>query len=164
MPYYRCQLTTALGTPEVIERLRGMCRAEPSFVQSLKEGFWCRAAGTPPFIGSVADASFAMCRDIRYRNSFLPRIQGQLTPLASGTLVDVTMRMHVLTTAFMAVWFGLVGLAIAATVAGGDATEVAFPFGMVVFGVVLTCGGFYPEAWKARRMLCERLEAEVAES
>lgn len=163
MPYYRCQLRTTLGTAEVIERLRAMCRDEPSFGQSLKEGFWWRAAGTPPFIGSVADTSFTMRRDIRYRNSFLPVVRGQLTPRASGTVVDVTMRMHVATTVFMVVWFGFLGLAIAATVAGGDVTEVRFPLGIFAIGGVLTCGAFYAEAWKARRMLCESIEAELAE-
>ncbi len=55
----------------------------------------------------------------------------------------------------MLIWIGMVGIACLAMIARGrlNSGPTLIPFGMLAFGVALTMGGFYPEAFKARRIL-----------
>lgn len=109
---------------------------------------WKEPTG-PPFIGSVQAESFAIRRDIRGRNSFLPRIKGRIIPAPTGSRISMTMFIHPFTALFMIFWLGIVGNgALMAT-----SRTALIPWGMFIFGVALTAGGFFPEALKAKRML-----------
>jgi hypothetical protein len=74
------------------------------------------------------------------------------------------MTLHPFVAAFMVVWLGAVGAGtIAALTASGSDSHAAFlPAGMFVFGVALTAGGFYPEAFKARHLLEHSVEPDGA--
>jgi len=49
-------------------------------------------------------ATFHMRRDIRYRNSFLPRVHGHVMFDPVGTRVRVTMRLHPVAAGFVLFW------------------------------------------------------------
>ena len=154
MPVYRFQIQSHLTTHVVLERVRALVRESPGFRQSLKESLGRRPEGATPFIGKVEGSEFKCYRDIRYRNSFLPRIAGHVDSDPNGTKIDVTMYLHPLVLAFLLFWLGGVGLAAVAALRQGDGGAATLvPIGMFVFGVALTLGGFYPEAIKARRLL-----------
>ena len=155
MPFYRCQIDSPVAAQAVLLRMRGLMREAPGFVQSVKESFCRRPEGSPPFIGSVDGTKFHIRRDIRYRNSFLPLIRGSVTATPKGARVLITMHLHPLVAAFMVFWLGAVGvgaIGIFASQNGGSQSGL-IPTGMFMFGVVLTVGGFYPEAVKARHLL-----------
>ena len=71
------------------------------------------------------------------------------------------MRLHAFTAIFMVVWFAGVGSNLAARslsdLRKGAGTLV--PIGMLAFGVLLAVGGFYPEAFKAERLIRQALAA-----
>src|SRR5262245_54110562 len=104
MPLYRFQIQSHLTIQAVLERVRALVRETPGFPQSLKESFGWRPKGTPPFFGEIEGSEFRLHRDIRYRNSFLPRITGYVASGPSGTKIDVTMRLHPFVLVFMALW------------------------------------------------------------
>ncbi len=162
MALYRFQLELPLTTEDAVERVRTLVRERPGFMQAFKESFGRRPLGAPPFIGRVTGNDFTLCRDIRYRNSFLPRIRGHVGSCPSGTRVDITMSLHPLIVMFILVWFGAVGSAAVGMLTHGKTAEALFPAGMCVFLVLMTVAGFYPEAIKARRILEEKLRSGAA--
>jgi len=161
MALYRFQLRSDLSTQAVLERLQTLAREQPGFGQSLKESFGWREGDSPPFIGRVEGNSFKLYRDIRYRNSFLPRIRGHVSAYRDGTNIDVTMYLHPVVLVFMLFWLGGVGASAVAMLGHGKGTQAFIPLGMFVFGVALILGGFYPEAFKARRILEEHIGNQV---
>jgi hypothetical protein len=154
MPLYRFQIHSHLTSEAVLERVGALMRERPGFRQLLKESFGGRPESGPPFIGKVVGNEFKCHRYILYRNSFLPRIRGHVHSSPNGSRIDVMMYLHPVVAVVMLLWLGAVGLGAAAAlgqVKRGAAALV--PIGLLVFGVVLTLTGFYPEAIKARRLL-----------
>jgi hypothetical protein len=149
MPFYRFHIDTIASPQIVTERVRSAVREKPGF----REYFWSAWTGKspdgPPFIGSVQDNSFRIRRDIRYRNSFLPRVWGHIVPTPTGTRTVVTMFMHPFAMVFMTFWLGVVG--------HGAMTDrsasPAIPWGMFIFGIAICVGSFIPEAMKAKSLL-----------
>jgi len=164
MPYYRCELVSPLPMQTVLLRFQTLVRDEPGFLQSLKESLRRRPAGSPPFIGKVHGNVLHVHRDIRYRNSFLPQVRAAVAPVPNGTIVHVTMHLHPVVAVFMLIWLVAVGIGAIAAFAQEHTgvTSALIPAWMLFFGVVLTAGGFYPEAYKARRLLGESVGARVA--
>src|SRR5262245_58927278 len=163
MPIYRFQIHSHLTTQAVLERVKTLGREAPGFPQLLKESFGVRPDGAPPFIGKVEGSEFKCYRDIRYRNSFLPRITGRVDADVDGAKIDVVMYLHPFVLVFMLFWLGAVGVGAVAAFRQADVGAVSLvPDGMFVFGVVLTIGGFYPEAIKARRLLEQHIRQASA--
>jgi hypothetical protein len=159
MPFYRFHIDTPLPADVAVERIRAITRDPPRFLESFREAFGRRGADGPPFLGSVQGHAFRLRRDIRYRNSFLPMVWGDVHPGFSGTEVTVTMFLHPVVAAFMLVWLSFIGVT-GWTIAGKDQGPWALaPVVMFVFGVALTLGAFIPEAIKARRILEGTLRA-----
>lgn len=94
LPLYRFSLDVPAPVNVVAARLRGV----------VVEDFSPR-----PFAGEVEDDSFRIRRRIRYRNSFLPRIEGHMASASGGTRVDVAMSMHPLVLVFTLFWLSFVG-------------------------------------------------------
>ncbi len=157
MPWYRFHIETHLSPQAALARVSTLVRERPGLVQSFKEAFGWRPDGAPPFFGSVEGTEFKCQRDIRYKNSFLPRIRGRVGRSPYGTRIDVTMSLHPIVAALMVIWLG--GVGISAVVFGqSDGAPIAMmPIPMFIFGVGLTLGAFYPEAIKARRLLEQHL-------
>ncbi|WP_431095317.1 hypothetical protein [Polaromonas aquatica] len=155
MPFYRFQIDSPFATRAVLLRVRGLMRESPSFFQSIKESFEKRPQEGPPFVGNVNGTVFKMRRDIRYRNSFLPRVHGSVISIPAGSRIFVRMHLHPLVVVFLLVWLGGVGVgALNAFISENRSLQsVLAPAGMFLFGILLTLGGFFPEAFKARRLL-----------
>ncbi len=154
---YHFQIQVPLGTRETLERIRTLARERPDFRQSFRESLGWRPGNTPPFVGQVSDTGFTLYRDIRYRNSFLPRIRGRIESCPEGSRIDVTMNLHPFVAVFVFVWLWISGSITATLLSQGTASDALSPAGMCGFLVLLTLAGFYPEAIKARRILEEKL-------
>lgn len=150
MPIYSFRVDVDAPPRIVAERLRAVVGEPPSFGESFRMPWSPGDPASPPFIGTVRDESFRIRRDIRRRNSFLPLIWGRILATPLGTRVNVIMFIHPMVAIFIAFWFGMVGKFILA-----DNSPLLVPLGMLLFGVVLTAWGFFPEAIKARRVITE---------
>jgi len=56
-----------------------------------------------PYQGDILDDSFKITRNIKYRNSFLPIITGEIADAYPGTVIHVHMRMAIFVYVFMCV-------------------------------------------------------------
>ncbi len=127
-----------------------------------------------PFRGRIEGGHFkALSLISHWRNSWRPVILGDIVPAVGGTEVRLRLRMTLGAAAFMAVWFGGLGLIMASVLlavllagfgSGGmtpaSVTAVAvvgggFAMALAFYGLMSAC--FWTEANKARRLLCERL-------
>jgi len=170
MPFYRCALASNLTAESAIARLNAATGPVPSLWQFLTRNLSPRPSASPPFIGKIEGDRFKVRRDVRYRNSFLPIVTGRVASVPSGVRIDVTMSLHPAVAVFMLIWFSAVGLAAvvsAWTLLRGPRDEQLWflmPWGMLIFGVVLVGGGFFPEAMRARRLLEQLLDATSSRS
>jgi hypothetical protein len=153
MPFYRFKVEARLGSQAAMARVAEIVAPPRSFFE---QGYWSCANTGLPFVGKVEGSSFRVRRCIQYRNAFLPLIWGRVTGESTETRVSVTMFLHPAVALFMVLWFWGIG---AAVVSFSDAAGplVLLPVGLLAFGVVLLCGGFFPEAIKARRVLEQAL-------
>jgi len=157
MPVLITTIHTHLTLDEVRSRVASLIQEPPSGWQAWLSHASVGANGRP-FLGRLNGVSFKMTRIIVYRNSFLPVIRGRISQGDIGADVRLVMTLHPLVALFMLGWFtGLGAGAFSAETAGWWLAVV--PMGLCVFGAALTLGGFMPEAFKAKRLLCEKLGA-----
>ncbi|HEY9102461.1 hypothetical protein [Chitinimonas sp.] len=153
MAFYRFELHAPVTPPELVQRLQAVsCQPKFSLLRAWPE--------VPPgylFIGEVTADAFALRRHIRYRNSFLPQISGQISADGSGSRVVVGMSPHLVVIIFMLFWLSLPTFMLFSAPFHG--WERLIPLGFIAFGLGLVSAGFWPEALKARRMLTELCEA-----
>jgi hypothetical protein len=165
MPYWSFQIDTPLPAPVVQERLRLLLRTKQETFWGAVEHSIDPPANEPPFHGNVAGHTFKISRVIRYRNSFLPVILGNIADRAYGvTTVRVRMRLPLFAMIFMAVWLGMVGSGIEWSFLldlQAESSSTFLLFAMFLFGLVLPIVGFYPEAFKAERLLRNALKDGV---
>ncbi|MDH5181779.1 MAG: hypothetical protein OEZ39_01340 [Gammaproteobacteria bacterium] len=111
-----------------------------------------------PLLGTYADRSFKLCRHISYRNSFLPVATGRIKAQDNGSVIDVSLRMHMAVIVFMAVWSAFFLYGTVATIYmsfSGMDTLNPVVIGLFLFGYLLMQGGFWFEAAKIRKLLAE---------
>lgn len=120
---------------------------------------WFRPNIQEYFHGTVTDNTFRLQRNIQSWNSFLPVIRGFVEPTESGSEIHLKMNLHPLVKVGMAVWFAGVVLACLLTLLGiifGESIPLPvqfLPWGMLLFGILLTVVSFRIEAKKAREKL-----------
>ena len=156
MPFYRFDFEVSMPRQNAVARIQELVGPSRSFLEEVKRSFIRGREASPPFIGEVEADTFRARRDIRYRNSFLPLIRGRVTSTPTGSHIRVTMHLHRVVVVFMLVWFGVFRVALEAifctpSVQGDWADFV--PVGLLLLGVGIVCGGFFPEAIEARRIL-----------
>jgi hypothetical protein len=154
MPLYWFHFDMAQQPQEVAERIRSVVREAPGWLESFRTIWRLDETSSTPFIGTVGDDCFKIRRDIRYRNSFLPMIWGRIIPIQPGTHVKVVMYLHPVVALFDLIWFGAIGHALLI-----DSSSRSGLLVMFLFGVGLTVGGFFPEAFKAKRLLSNTLNS-----
>jgi len=161
----RLALSSPLPPDEVDRRLRSATR-EPLPLSDLFNGKFRRFAGSATFVGNVDGDGFAMRRDIRYRNSFLPRISGSVHAATEGTRIEVRFVPHPLVFAFMATWLCIGGMALiglilwrATAPAGSPFWPLAVPVAMIAMGVALPFAAYVPEKRLATARFIELLDA-----
>jgi len=157
MPFRRLEIHSPLPVATVRERIQQRVRStRAGFWESLEAGLQVRSDELP-FKGEVFGHQFKIMRAIRYRNSFLPVIYGTISPgVGGGTLIKITMRLHLFAAAFWIVWVGLSAASVPwsslHSIGNQDATDLV-PLGILLFGILLPPVGFYPEAKKAERII-----------
>ncbi len=165
LPLENLTYSTSLSPQEALDRIAAV--TEPAKGFRLTNPFSSKSR--LPYEGHVRGDSFNITRIIGYRNSFLPRIKGQVSGglgRTSLTKVRVTMRLHPFVLAFMGIWlcgvgvFMVVGL-VAAIERGSFDSVVLIPIGMLVFGYGLATGAFKFESGKTKRDLASLLEARL---
>lgn len=119
------------------------------------------------FTGHITGNSFKVRPVIQYRNSFIPIITGQLTPLPNGTQIVITFTLIRLVFVFMCIWFAImtiVGTTIAiSSIAKGTLPREAFvPFGIDIFGLALFITLFNSEVNSAKEDLIAILKSSAA--
>ncbi|WP_118976034.1 hypothetical protein [Taibaiella koreensis] len=155
LPAEHISFKTSLGKEEVLQRLTTMLTPPPHSSRS----FWGGFSGAA-YKGKIAMDGFAISREIRYRNSFLPRISGKIYTDVDGATIEVRMRLHPLVLAFICIWALGVGFAaIAALSAGGPAAFI--PAAMLLFLYVLVMGAFKFESRRSIDDLRTLWEATV---
>jgi len=161
--YSRYTLDTQLSVSQVLDRLAGLIRSRHSAWEAMEAGFsWERTS--VPFVGTIAGDRFMIRRVIRHRNDFRPLISGHVVPLASGSRIDVVLRLTAPVAVVMAVWLAMAFAAAAAGVSHSIRTSdargllaLAFP----LFGCVLVAVGSISEKRKAIKLLTEALADPV---
>ncbi len=106
------------------------------------------------FAGQIDGNSFKLRRAISYRNSFLPQIEGAVSPDVSGSTVRIRMRLHPLISVFLTFWMvftilAFVGFATSEFLKQGHLQyDVLGPLGMLAAATIVVQSGFWVEAKK----------------
>jgi hypothetical protein len=162
LPFENITYHTKLDTEEILNKINEIIEPKKTFRMTGIFG----SSDHKPYEGNINENSFDITRIIGYRNSFLPRIKGNIIKDFGRTKVNVKMRVHTFVIVFMFIWFGGVGigcLAVLASMFGNQNFEpmTLIPFGMLIFGYALITGGFKYESIKSKKYLAELLEAEI---
>ena len=164
LPFENIIYRTKLDSEEILRRINE--NIEPRKTLRLTGMFGIN--GHKPYEGSVNGLSFSITRIIGYRNSFLPRIKGDIGKDFHGTKINVKMRLHPFVLVFMFIWCGGVGLGLGflALLTISMEEEAFGPtilllLGMLLFGYGLTTGGFKYESIKSKKYLAQLFEAEI---
>lgn len=99
IPYKRLSFKVSLSTADASKLLADSVDPNFSYFSLFRKT-------DKTFQGKVNEAGFQISRIIRYRNSFLPTLNGKFVLAGSGTQVDVTLSMHPLVIGFLIIWFG----------------------------------------------------------
>jgi hypothetical protein len=163
LPYRKLTIDSPLNKTEIISRLANS-------VSDSRRNWQLWETRAEIFEGNLSESRFQIKRIIRYRNSFLPIINGTLEPHENGTKILITMKLHPLVLVFLLVWMSplvMIGLGLLFSLVVSMITTGTVDFnlllvllglmGMLVFAYILTSSGFTIEANKAYRILSELL-------
>ena len=119
-------------------------------LREVVETSWRPWRSSKPVAGRVYRTSISIRKTIRYRNSFQTILTATVQPVGSGTEIKARVGLHPMVKAFMAVWFGFLGIIWAVLLVailtgdfGPDNSDLppllalVFPLGMMAFGVLL---------------------------
>jgi len=117
-------------------------------------------------IGNRTSANtFQIQREIKYRNSFLPVIKGEVIEENDSTIVKVSMKPHIIILLLFAAISGFVLLlcivALIWIIDNGFTLYSLAPFGFLLFDILLYYAAFKPESIKSKKDLLNILEAEI---
>ena len=100
IPYEKFQIDSGLSAADVLQRIKQHTGERTLFsFQSSHE-----------FSGHVSEREFEITKNISYRNSFLPVIEGKVEQTSTGARVTISMRLHLAVICFMFVWFSGVSI------------------------------------------------------
>jgi hypothetical protein len=164
LPFENYVLTSKLTPAEVHNCLSGQIESPKSFSFSL-----LHRESNKPYEGEILENTFTIQRIIDYRNSFLPIIKGNISTSLGETYIKITMRPAIFVMIFISFWLGIIGIVCLCMLwAGirqidqismdGFSPVVLIPFGMFMFGYLLTIFGFKVEAKKSKAFLASLLK------
>ena len=154
MQLYSFEFEVRAPVETVLERIRGLMRSPPTLEERALTLFGASGNEERPFIGDVDGSTFNFRRDIRYQNSFLPRISGKVKRRAGGACVTVSMSITPFVVALMSIWLVIHGgwALVSINRLGSE-----IPLFMFIGAAAVTVLGFIPEALKAKRILLQRV-------
>lgn len=162
LPYQNIVYNTRLTREELVERLNDA--VEPK--RGLSFSAFKKQKNRKDYEGQVDRNGFKIQRVIQYRNSFLPQITGIFQRGRTGNEVLVKLRLNAFVLVFISLWMGGVAMACLSIIfamgsAGGIGYFSLIPFGMLLFGYLLTTLTFNYEANKSKKDLQEILKGRV---
>ncbi len=162
LPFENITYETKLDTEEILNRINEIIEPKKAFRMTGIFG----SGNHKPYEGSIIGNSFNINRIIGYRNSFLPRIKGNVEKGFHSTKVNVKMRLHPFVLIFLFVWCGGVGIGLLALLStaienGKFEPFILTPLAMLLFAYGLTTGGFKYESIKSKKYLAQLLDAEI---
>jgi hypothetical protein len=162
LPFEKLIYKTKIKEDEVIRRITDFMEPEKTFRFNLFQ------KTAKPYEGKINGRSFNLRRLIRYRNSFRPEIEGEISPDLNGTTINVKMRLHKAIIVFLCLWCGFVIYAFFGFLQESrtDPKFAAFlliPVGMLLFVYILTIAAFSHESSRSKSDLQKLLEAEITE-
>ncbi|NRS87568.1 hypothetical protein HNQ02_000475 [Flavobacterium sp. 7E] len=165
LPFEKLVYHSSLTKEELLIHLQNEIEAEKSF------GFGANNYSySKPYIGKIDNNSFEIKRAINYRNSFLPKINGEIHNDSSGSRINVTMNVVVMVKVFMLIWLSVVIVGCLVTTYiiifnNGLNSEGGFfmliPYFMLLIGVIMISFGFKIESKKSIKDLEEMLKAKL---
>jgi hypothetical protein len=172
LPYENITYKTHLSKEEILNRLN----------QETEPKQWIRMTGIfssgnhKAYEGVVNQNSFKISRIIGYRNSFLPRIEGEIEEKVEGnskiTLIHIKMRLHTFVLVFLCVWLSFMFLATTflipifkQEISNPSISNLAsiIPFLMIPFISLITILAFHYEGNKSKIFFENLFEAERQE-
>lgn len=151
LPYHRFELSSPMKATDALDAMR----ARTEQVQWFRWR-WPSVKNDDRFEGEVTASGFNVSRVLGYRNSFAPRVLGEVHSLGGMSRIVVTMRPHAAILIFLAVWTALFGVGLWFSGAGGSPWFAAL---MIIAVYLMTSGGFWFEANKQERVLREIFRA-----
>jgi len=150
------ELLTPLAPEQIVMGLKS--RTEP-------ENVFYFSSNRKLFQGSISSGGFKFfyVKGNGNRNSFRPLIIGRFSKSPAGTVIRIRMRLHGAVLGFMCYWLGFLSLFLLMYVVkllSGEPNAVrAIPviLGMLAFGCILPCVGFWSETDCARQILLQVL-------
>jgi len=161
LPYENLTFRTKLKEDEIIKRLIKL--TEPK--RALRFGIFTKSS-TKLYEGEIYAKHFHITRIIRYRNSFLPEINGVIQANIYETQINIKMRLSNFAIVFMSFWclitmlISIIAL-ISAIKYDLAKTGVLIPLGMLIFGYLLTMAGFKSESSKSIEDMLKLFEGEI---
>jgi hypothetical protein len=150
LPHHRFEIVSPLARQAAFEAMKAHVEPENWF----RIG-WPNSANDKRFEGTISGDGFHVRRVIGYRNSFLPVIDATFHPGASGTRIQVQMRMFIFVYGFCAIWL----TAMISTVFASEGPFRLLAIGMIAFLYIMTMLGFWIEAGKQERTLRDIFKA-----
>ena len=158
LPFDNLTLYSPYSPEAAISRLQAVVEPRRSFAL-----FTTRQM---PYEGWIKVSEFEITHIIRYRNSFLPVIKGNIQTIIGGTNINIQMKPNVFVLLFMAVWLGGTGIGFFSTLIPyltgdqqADLGAVLFTGGMFFLGYLLIMFGYKSEARKSKRFFLELFQA-----
>ena len=153
LPYINEEYTTTMTPSELAEKLSHIVEPKQHWTHAI-----FRKKRSKPFEGEVSDTSFEIRPIIRYRNSFIPIISGQVIAVERGSVIKLEMKLHSFVKSFMVSWLGSLGIGLIWITASMIQTLsfnplIFFPMVMWLFGYFLVKKGFNYEAIPAQTTL-----------
>ena len=148
LPFHRFEIVSPLDRQAALDAMKAHTEPEN----------WFRFGGprdNARFEGEISGEGFHVRRIIGYRNSFLPVIDAKVHGGASGSRIEVQMRMFLFVYAFCAIW--VLGVSTALFTGGQTGLLIAVP--LLLFLWAMTMIGFWIEASKQERTLREIFKA-----
>ena len=168
LPFEKLVYHSTLTKEELLAHLQNEIEAVKSF------GFGAiNYSYSKPYIGKIYASRFEIKRVISYRNSFLPKINGEVQDDSNGCKIFVKMSLVEFVKVFMIIWLSGVAFACLASLysiifkngLNSDSGLFMFiPFLMLIVGVVMIYFGFKLESKKSIKDLEEILKAKIIES
>lgn len=166
LPFENYSLMSKLTVEEITKRLADNIEPKNNFRFT-----GLNKSTNKPYEGQIERDRFTITRIINYRNSFLPVITGQISTFLGKTQINVKMRPTTYVLIFMSIWLGTVGLICLGilffgifqfrqVLQDGFSPMMLIPFGMFLFGCLLTTLAFKAESKKSKYFLATLLQGE----
>ncbi|MCB1158437.1 MAG: hypothetical protein H7A25_00615 [Leptospiraceae bacterium] len=121
VPYKKLNYTTSKSKEEILSHIQ-----ENTGQSSWSLSFFAKEM----FSGTITSDGFKIFKNIKYRNSFNPVIEGKIQTGYKGTEVEIVLRLHTFVMVFMGTWLSF---------------SILFP-PFLLFGFFLVRWGFKKEA------------------